>query len=327
MLPSIGSSTLSASFQASRRRAGGGPGLASVFVLAAALLFPACHNSPLPPLEDEARAFLDRDFGVESEPDIPFGSGAVRSPEDGEVDLLLDLYRPADGDRLPVLRPGLVIIHGGGFTGGTRKNTIATMLARSYAERGWFTVSIDYRLMDHDPPTEAHATDPSDPASVVAAATRIDAALAIQWLRDHADEYGIDPDRIAVMGFSAGAITALGVGYREPGPDAPDGADVGGVVSFSGGLYGTESIIDTADPPLILVHGVKDGSVPISQAEAVEARALEVGLTYDFFPLEGVGHRTPEHLDALVDGTSLEDRIAALLYQHLELEELAGFGP
>ena len=263
--------------------------------------------------------FLDSDFAVQIESDVVYATGAVRSPTVGEIDLLLDVYRSA-GANLPALRPGFILIHGGGFTGGTKSNATMVAFGNAYAQRGYVAVSIEYRLVGDDPPTEALAQDAGDPVSVAAVAARVDAVKAVEWMRANAATLGIDPDRIAVGGYSAGAITALGLAYRDPGVD---GADVQVVLSLSGGLYGLESLIDADEAPLIMIHGTADPTVPFSLAEAIEDRALSVGLTHEFYPLEGVGHGTPSVLvGTVVDGITLADRIRNFFYVHLDLGSL-----
>ena len=87
--------------------------------------------------------------------------------------------------------------------------------------------------------------------------------------------------------------------------------------------YHVESIIDADDPPLIMIHGTADPTVPFSLAEAVEAQALSVGLIHEFYPLAGVGHGTPSVLTStVVDGITLADRIRNFFYAHLELGAL-----
>ncbi len=262
--------------------------------------------------------FLHPEFAVVVESDIVYATGAVRSPSVGEIDLLLDVYRPADAN-LPALRPGFILIHGGGFTGGSKTNATMVALGNAYAERGYVSASIHYRLVGDDPPTEDLAVNPTDPVSVAVAAARVDAARAVEWMRANAATYRIDPNRIAIGGYSAGAITSLGVAYGDPGVDA---ADVQVVLSLSGGLYGTESIIDADDPPLIMIHGTADGTVPFSLAEAIEAQALSVGLIHEFYPLPGVGHGSPSALGTVVGGITLADRIRNFFYIHLRLDAL-----
>ena len=165
--------------------------------------------------------FLDPDFAVVVESDIVYATGAVRIPAVGEIDLVLDLYRPADTN-LPPLRPGFVLIHGGGFTGGSKTSGSMVAFGNEYAQRGYVGVSINYRLVGDDPPTEDLARDPTNPQSVAAAAARVDAARAVEWMRANAVTYRIDPDRIAVGGYSAGAITSMGVAFRDTGVDGAD---------------------------------------------------------------------------------------------------------
>lgn len=271
-----------------------------------------------PEVESVERRFLDPEFAVEVEKDIVYATGAVRSPAAGEIDLLLDVYRPADVNS-PALRPVFILIHGGGFTGGNKANATMVALGTAYAQRGYVSVSINYRLVRDEPPTEDLARDPADPVSVAAAAARVDAAMAVEWIRANAAGYRIDPDRIAIGGYSAGAVTALGVAYRDPGVD---GADVQVALSLSGGLYGQESIIDADDPPLIMIHGTADATVPFTLAEAIETQAISVGLSYEFYPLEGVGHGTPSQLETVVAGLTLAERITNFFYFHLGLEAL-----
>jgi acetyl esterase/lipase len=280
----------------------------------------ACGSSPSDPAQELAapRRFLDAAYGVEVVPGIVYATAEVRSPSAGHIDLRLDLYRPSGPDA-PLVRPGLVLVHGGGFTSGSRTSSTMVSLGSAYASRGYVCVSIDYRLLRDDPPTESLAQDLSSPTSVAAAAARVDASRAVEWLRANAPTYGVDPSRIAMGGYSAGAITTLGVAYRDPGLD---GADVRVALSLSGALYGNEGIIDGDDPPLIMIHGIDDPTVPFDLAEAVRARATAVGLTLEYHALPGVGHSTPSQLGLVVDGVTLGERITNFLYSHLALEGL-----
>jgi pectinesterase len=122
----------------------------------------------------------------------------------GAHDLKLDLYMPAA--RGPALRPAIVFVHGGGWRTGVRANFAP--LAIRMAERGYVAATIDYRLSPEAPyPAAIH-----------------DVKTAVRWVRAHAADYGIDQDRIAVAGGSAGGqIAALtGVTNDEPRFD-PDG--------------------------------------------------------------------------------------------------------
>jgi acetyl esterase/lipase len=184
-------------------------------------------------------------------------------------------------------------------------------LANDYAQRGYVAVSIDYRLAQDDPP--AAGETPVDRAAYAAIE---DAANAVRWLRANAVTYGIDPDRIAIGGYSAGAITSLGVAYGEYGADA----EVQAVVSLSGALFGQESLIDAGEAPLIMLHGTDDLTVPYALALAVQVAALLAPIDLEFYSLSGVGHDVPAQFYSwVVDGVTLDVKVRDFLYSALAL--------
>jgi acetyl esterase/lipase len=91
-----------------------------------------------------------------------------------------------------------------------------------------------------------------------------DAAEAVRLLRKNAEQYGIKPDRIGMMGFSAGAITTLGVVLEADASARPD---------FVAPIYGMTMIADPvlpADaPPLFLVAAQDDGLITAKHNEQV----------------------------------------------------------
>ena len=124
--------------------------------------------------------------GVTVDRNIPFST-----PYPGR-DLLLDVYTPSASAQK--LRPAILMIHGGGWRSGDRSQSNA--LAGQLAARGFVTVPVEYRL----------STEALYPAAV------FDVKAAIRWLRANARGYGIDPDQIAALGFSAGGQLAALVG-------------------------------------------------------------------------------------------------------------------
>jgi acetyl esterase/lipase len=100
--------------------------------------------------------------------------------------LSLDLYAPKEGEKLPVI----LFVHGGGWRGGDKKS--AAQKGFFFAQKGFVLVSVNYRLS----PKVAHPVHIQD---VIRSAA---------WVREHAAEYGGDPETVFVMGHSAGAHLA-----------------------------------------------------------------------------------------------------------------------
>jgi arylformamidase len=102
----------------------------------------------------------------------------------------IDVYPPAHADGCT---PVVVWVHGGGWRKGDKLATAETK-ARLFSDAGWTFASVNYRL-----------TDVADPNPIRYPTHNEDVAAAIAFLVEHAGEYGIDPDRIALLGHSAGA--------------------------------------------------------------------------------------------------------------------------
>lgn len=119
----------------------------------------------------------------------------------------LDLYLPATpaGGKLS---PAVVWIHGGGWTGGKKDEDRAKEICTTLANAGYVAVSIEYKLGEGVWPTNL-----------------FDCKNAVRFLRVHAQEYHLDPQRIGVAGGSAGGHLALMVGLtagkKDLEPDAP----------------------------------------------------------------------------------------------------------
>ncbi|KAB7727655.1 alpha/beta hydrolase fold domain-containing protein [Rudanella paleaurantiibacter] len=112
--------------------------------------------------------------------------------------LLLDVYAPPQSRTRQ--HPAVLMIHGGGWRSGDRShnNTMAGRLA----EWGFVAIPVEYRL----------STEALYPASVH------DVKAAIRWMRANAKRYQIDPNRIAVLGFSSGGQLAALIGSTNDKP-------------------------------------------------------------------------------------------------------------
>jgi acetyl esterase len=213
--------------------------------------------------------------------------GIVYGEAGGEV-LTMDYYPPAG----PAPHPIAIIIHGGGFIRGTSKNNSEAYCADFLAPAGYAVFSINYRLAPKFP----------YPAMVE------DVERAIRYIRHNAKRWKADPNRIALVGGSAGGYLSNMVGLLgAPGikgaKDAVDrvSARVQAVVTLFGPSdfrgqplsenvkallgpliedKGLEAALAEASPvmhmsreapPFLLIHGDKDEAVPLAQSTHLQA--------------------------------------------------------
>lgn len=241
-------------------------------------------------------------------PALAYGQAVARHTGQAES-LRLDLYEP-NGDVAPA-RPAVLLVHGGGFLGGSRLDPNIVELARRLAATGYVTASADYRLVP-----APHNADYQD---VVNAGHDIKAA--VRWLRASAQLHRIDVDRIAVIGASAGAIAAIEAFYElGEGLSGNPGwrSDVAAVVDLWGAAVDVRSI-QRDEAPLMILHGTLDPILSFGFAQALADRAAAVGLDHAFHPLAGQGHAPWS-----VVRQSWVDNILGFLFRHLDLVEVAG---
>ena len=216
-------------------------------------------------------------------------------------DLRLDLYRPAYAEgALPVV----VMIHGGGWSTGDKRDFPG--LNDYLATRGYVVAAIGYRLLP-----EARFPAPQD-----------DVAEAIRYLGGLAETHNLDPDRIALVGRSAGGQIALLAGYAasDPAirgvvalyapaafrwgyanPAKPGVIDSSGVLDdYLGGPPATHGaqydaaeparFVSSETPPTLFIQGLRDEHVSPFHAEFVSARLLEAGVPHAIVRLPWATH-------------------------------------
>ncbi len=240
----------------------------------------------------------------------------------GEV-LKVDVWEPSGGDSrgssrhsgvevaAAERRPAVIVVHGGGWRSGERSDFPSWNAW--LADEGYVVFDIDYR--------------PSPPPSWQDAPA--DVACAVGWVKENAARYGVDPERVALMGRSAGGHLALLTAYTEgsaalrPGCEARNAQDtgvaavaafypptdlarlssmgyLGGMDRFLGGTQGVfperyrlsspVARLDPGDPPTFLVHGGEDRIVPPGESELLEERLQEVGVPHRLVKLPWANH-------------------------------------
>jgi len=216
----------------------------------------------------------------------------------GGKSLRLDAYLPA-GKRPS---PAIVLLHGGGFTGGA-KGGYTGELARYLADHGYAAFDIDYRLLGD--------LGPGATRQMAMKAAQEDLGRAVEHVVAEAKTYAIDPDRLAVGGGSAGAITALLATYGETRSARRPKA----VVSLWGSMYGQEKAIKPGDPPVLLVHGTADKTVPFAHSESIAIAARKAEVDQVVLRIENGGHTLP--LNNRFQGRTILESVAEFLDRRL----------
>jgi acetyl esterase/lipase len=217
--------------------------------------------------------------------DITYGTAVNQSGQ--TVTLKLDLYQPT-GDTITA-RPAIVWVHGGSFCCGNKGSAELVEEANTFGRKGYVNVSIDYRLA----PGGCTGSADINVCLTAIAQAREDAQTAVRFLREQAATYRIDPTRIAIGGSSAGAITALNVGYSPENPGPGDHQGFSSAVRAVQSISGAELVsgpIGAGDAPALLFHGTNDPLVPYAWAQSTVDRATDAGLMVRLRTWEGGGH-------------------------------------
>jgi acetyl esterase/lipase len=199
----------------------------------------------------------------------------------------LDVYAPKrSGPGAPVV----VFFYGGGWDSGEKG--MYPFVGKALASHGYVAVVPDYRIYP-----EGRYPD-----------FLVDAAKAVKWARDHARDYGGDPNRLFLMGHSAGAYNAvmLALDKRWLGAEGMDpGAAIKGVV----GLAGPYDFLPLTSPRLMAIFGPEDQRPATQPINHVAPGAPPMLLIHDLGDTV-VYPRNTEHLAAklAVSGDPVETR-------------------
>ncbi len=225
------------------------------------------------------------------------GSNALPSVEtmsyDEKLALKLDIHRPQTASRKP---PIAVFFYGGSWRSGSRGEY--AFVGEALASKGILTVVPDYRGFP-----QGRFPD-----------FEYDAAHAMRWVFDHAAELGGDPQRIFVIGHSAGAHIAALLGtdkrYLESVDLAPK--DLAGVIGIAGPydflpltdpdlieVFGVEkdwpasqpvNFVGGDEPPFLLIHGLDDKVVKPRNSRSLQSKLQKADVAAELINYPEVGH-------------------------------------
>ena len=225
---------------------------------------------------------------------LPGASREVYKTVDG-IELAVHIFRPDDhqnSDR----RPAAVFFFGGGWSGGS----VAQFAhhCRYLTSRGMIAMVADYRV------SQRHGTTPFECVK--------DGKSVLRWVRGHASRLGIDPQRIAAGGGSAGGHVAAAAATlpecEEPGEDLRVSSRPNALLLFNPvydngpGAYGHKRFGDRyreisprhnirpGMPPTIVFLGSADGLVPVETARAFQREMQAVGSRSELFLYQGQPH-------------------------------------
>jgi acetyl esterase/lipase len=217
-----------------------------------------------------------------------------------------DLYFPLEIPK-DTKMPAVVLIHGGGWVGGKRNAQREINIGSTLARNGYVMMSIDYVLAD-----KKQAVWPTN---------LWDCKTAVRWLRKNAERLGVDPERIGVMGGSAGghlaamvALTTPADGLDPAGPFGDVSCRVKCCVDFYGiadiGTYHNATMLGKTfaeapelyraaspvtyvrsnSPPVLICHGTADTTVNPKQSELFDEALTRAGVEHHLEIIPGAVH-------------------------------------
>lgn len=215
----------------------------------------------------------------------------------GDTKLEIWIWKPADW-KAADQRPAIVFYHGGGWRGGSP--TAFSRQSAKLAERGMVAFSVQYRLT-------------SQPGVTVEDCVK-DAKSALRWVRARAAELGVNPEKIAAGGGSAGGHLAAALVTLDDINDEKDDVSVStkpaalvlfnpaANLDFPRAREATEKPLEelfrlspyhhlkTGHPPTIIFHGDADTTVPIESVQAYAAKVRELGGQCEVVVAPGQAH-------------------------------------
>ncbi len=231
--------------------------------------------------------------------------------------LVMDVFLPeAQAEKYPCM----IYLYGGGFTQNNLRSKFSRELCRRFADAGYVTLAVDYRLglkgVRFKNP--AQMVKPLERAVKMAAE---DLFSAVEYVIANSEEMKIDTSRILLSGSSAGAITVLQTDYELCNRTAlsagmPEDFRFAGVISYAGAVFSREGRCDYrvhAPAPTMFLHGTADKLVEYKKiqifntgffgSDALVRRFEKFGYPYMIARFEDHSHEVAVYNNDLFDET------------------------
>jgi len=216
----------------------------------------------------------------------------VTYKQDSDYSLSLHIFKPKNLKKIEK-RPVVVYFFGGGWRVGTPLQFYEE--CSYYASKGIVAIAADYRIafLNHSTPVDSFD----------------DAKDAIRWIRNHAKELCIDPDKIASAGASAGGQLAAALGTIQENtesaltsyrpnlmllyyPVIDNGPDGYGpeILKTNYQKFSPMHNVSSSTPPALFILGTKDSLIPVATAQQFQQKMIDAGVDVELHLIEGAGH-------------------------------------
>lgn len=213
----------------------------------------------------------------------------------------MDIYLPAK--RSSIYTPSLILLHGGGWTNGSRHSLSAYIDSFKKRLPGYAIFNIDYRLVS----STVHFTNQEN-----------DINTAIDFIVTHANKYYINTNKLVMVGVSAGAHLALLQSYKISSPKIAAVVDffgpadltsmynnpwnamiphlmesaIGGTPQTNKAYHELSSVnfINADTPPTLIFHGKQDYIVDVSQSKLLQQKLQQAGVKNNLVIYPDSGH-------------------------------------
>lgn len=294
--------------------------------------------------------YIDKQFQVQITSNEVYTTAGIHfSTQPLQRNLLVDVYQPI-GLPSGTQSPALIMAFGGAFHRGSKEddafevegstNTAIAEYCLEFAKRGYVCFSIDYRLIQEDPdPGKTISISSQDlvPRSRVDEVRKImnlppadnlmlwrgiegaidDGVSAIRWVKENAERFQIDPQKIVIGGWSAGGRIALHAAFAEK-------EEVAAVFSISGYMHPVDMkecmLSDTGAPSVFVSWGSKDLDYVLSQGPVFQEHFNKVGIEHTACEIQNASHFYPRSVlvsDSSGFNGSFEESLARFLKKSL----------